>query len=150
MTLTYSITQILILMVLVVYPPIILGFVEHFFFVRRYHQLDRAHRSVFEVLSGSRLTSYAIVLDAIGFYFSRWGLGMVTEVTSSFVFVFLIIVHFQLFILSLIVERKFHQYKDKDFNYALRPARVTFSLGLLSLLTNGLIVTLFVGIGDIS
>ena len=148
---TYSITRILILMALAVYLPIILGFVEHFFFVRRYHQLEHAHRSIFEVLSGSRLASYAIVLDAIAFYSSRLGLELVPEVISPFVFGFLIIVHFQLYILSLIVERKFHQYKDKEFNYALRPARVTFSLGLLSLLTNGLIIiTLFVGIGDIS
>ena len=147
---TFNLTRILILMALVVYLPLILGFVEHFFFLRRYDQFDRTNRSVFEVLSGSRLASYAIVLDAIAFYFSRLGLGMVTEVTSPIVFGFLIIVHFQLFILSLIVERKFHQYKDKESRYALRPARVAFSLGLLSLLTNGFIITLFVGIGDIT
>lgn len=146
---TYNFTRILILMVLVVFLPIILGFVEHFFFVRRYHGFDRAYRSAFEVLSGSRLASYAIVLDAIAFYCSRLGLGMVTDVTSPIVFGFLIIAHFQLFILSLVVDRKFHQYKDKEFKYALRSARVAFSLGLLSLLTNGFIINLFVGIGDI-
>lgn len=146
---TYNFPRILILMVFVIFVPIILGFVEHFFFVRRYHRHDRPHRSVFEVLSGSRLVSYAIVLDAIAFYFSGIDLGMVTEVTSPIALGFLLIIHFQFFILTLIVERRFHHYKDEEFKYALRSARVAFSLGLLSLLTNGLIVTLFVGIGDI-
>ena len=146
---TYNFTRILILMVLVVSIPIIIGIVEHFFFMRRYNRVDSAYRSVFEVLSGSRLASYAIVLDAIAFYFSRLGLGMETEVISPIVFGFLIIIHFQLFILSLIIERKFHQYKDMEFQYALTPARVAFLLGLLALLTNGFIITLFVGLGDI-
>ena len=146
---TSNFTRILILMVVVVYIPVILGFVEHFFFIRRYNRLDRAHRSVFEVLSGSRLACYAIVLDAIAFYFSRLGSGMIPEVTSPIVFGFLIIVHFQFFILSLIVERKFHQYKDTEFKHAVRQARVAFSLGLLSLLTNGFVITLFTRIGDI-
>ena len=145
----YNFTRILILMVVVVSIPIIIGFVEHFFFVRRYNRLDRGYRSVFEVLSGSRLTSYAIVLDAIAFYFTRLGLGMETGVISPIVFGFLIIVHFQLFILSLIVEQKFYQYKDMEFKYALRPARVAFLLGLLALLTNGFIIILFVRLGDI-
>lgn len=141
---TYSIIQICIMMALVVFLPMILGFVEHFFFIHRYHRHDRAFRSVFEVLTGSRLISYAIVLDATAFYFFslRWGNG--TEVVSPFFIGFLILIHFQLFILSLIVERRFHQYKDTDFKHALCPARIAFSLGLLSLLTNGFIVNLIV------
>jgi hypothetical protein len=148
--LTYNVTRIVILMGVAICIPIILGFVEHLFFVRRSHRVEHAYRGIFDVLSGSRLASYAIVLDAIALYSSRFGLGMMVKgVTSPIVFGFLIIVHFQLFILALIVERKFHLYKDEEFTYAVRPARVAFSIGLLALLTNGFIITLFVGIGDI-
>ena len=146
---TYNFTRILILMVVVVFLPVLLGFVEHFFFVRRYHQRDRDYSSIFEVLSGSRLASYAVLLDGIAFYLYRSGVGLATELSHTLIFGFIIIVHFQLFLLSLIVERKFHHYKVKEITSALGSARGSFLLGLLALLTNGFIVTVFVGIGDL-